>query len=132
MRRDAALEEMRREVRSVCDGVQVVAISTHQRHGILFVMQRHKQNEMKHSRNICVIVLSVLLFNCSMYRRNMMPSADNRRHYPMKSWKRLPLEQAERRVEALGLHFNQPERALICARCKYALKPSGETVSKHL
>jgi hypothetical protein len=61
-----------------------------------------------------------------------MPSADNRKQYPVRSWKSLPLEQAERRLEALGLHFNQPERALICARCKYALKPSGETVSKHL
>jgi hypothetical protein len=67
-----------------------------------------------------------------MYRHNKMPSADNRQQYPVRSWRSLPLEQAERRLEALGLHFDQPERALICARCKYALKPSSETVSKHL
>ena len=67
-----------------------------------------------------------------MGSHNMLPSTETRRRYHIKSWKSLPLEQAERRLEALGLHYNQPEQALICTRCKYALKPSGETVSKHL
>jgi hypothetical protein len=62
----------------------------------------------------------------------MLPSTESRRQYPVRSWKSLPLEQAERSLEALGLQSNQPEQALICTRCKYALKPSGETVSKHL
>jgi hypothetical protein len=62
----------------------------------------------------------------------MLPSTQSRQRYPVRSWKSLPLEQAERRLEALGLHFKQPEQALICTRCKYRLKPSGEAVSKHL
>jgi hypothetical protein len=62
----------------------------------------------------------------------MLPSTETRRRYPVRSWKSLPLEQAERRLEALGVYYNQPEQALICTRCRYALKPSGETVSKHL
>jgi hypothetical protein len=62
----------------------------------------------------------------------MLPSTETRRRYPVRSWKSLPLEQAERRLEALGLYYNRPEQALIYARCKYALKPFGETVFKHL
>jgi hypothetical protein len=62
----------------------------------------------------------------------MLPSTESRQRHPVRSWKSLPLEQAECRLEALGLHYNQPEQALICTCCKYALKPSGETVSKHL
>jgi hypothetical protein len=62
----------------------------------------------------------------------MLPSIETRQRYPVRSWRNLPLEQAECRLEALGLHFYQPEQALICTRCQYALKPSGETVSKHL
>jgi hypothetical protein len=62
----------------------------------------------------------------------MLPTTESRQRYPVRSWKSLPLEQVERRLEALGLHHDQPEQALICTRCKYALKPSGETVSKHL
>jgi hypothetical protein len=62
----------------------------------------------------------------------MLPSTETRQRYPVRSWKSLPFEQAECRLEVLGLHYNQPEQALICTRCKYPLKPSGETVSKHL
>jgi hypothetical protein len=62
----------------------------------------------------------------------MLPSTETRRRYPVRSWKSLPLEQAERRLEALGLYYNRPEQALIYTRCKYALKPFGETVFKHL
>jgi hypothetical protein len=67
-----------------------------------------------------------------MESHDMLPPTESRQRYPVRSWKSQPLEQAARRLEALGLHFNQPEQALICTRCKYALKPSGETVSKHL
>jgi hypothetical protein len=60
-----------------------------------------------------------------------MPSTEHRRQYP-RSWKNLTPEDADRMLRNLDLHFNQPERALICIRCEYALKLSGETVSKHL
>lgn len=42
------------------------------------------------------------------------------------------MEEVPRRLNALGLSFHRPERAIICRRCGYALQPSGETVSKHL
>lgn len=73
----------------------------------------------------------MLSSNSPIESHNMLPSTEIRQRYPVRSWKSLPLEQAERRLEALGLYYNQPEQALICTRCKYALKPSGVTVSKH-
>lgn len=36
------------------------------------------------------------------------------------------------KLHRLGLILNQPEPALICRQCKYALQPSGLRVSKHL
>lgn len=48
------------------------------------------------------------------------------------SLKSLPPEEADRRLRTPELYFNQPERAPICVRCRYALKPSGETMSEHL
>lgn len=50
----------------------------------------------------------------------------------LRSWKHLSPEEAQHRLGALHLFLDQRARALICIRCKYALKPSGETVSKHL
>jgi hypothetical protein len=35
-------------------------------------------------------------------------------------------------LEALELYLNQPEYAIICIRCKYALQPTGHKVSRHL
>lgn len=35
-------------------------------------------------------------------------------------------------LESLGLYLNKPEPAIICQQCKYALKPSGDCISKHL
>jgi hypothetical protein len=42
----------------------------------------------------------------------MLFSTESRQRYPVRSWKSLPLEQVERRLEALRLHYNQPEQAL--------------------
>lgn len=36
------------------------------------------------------------------------------------------------RLAALGLLLNEPEPAILCIRCGFALKPSGGSVSKHL
>ncbi|KAK5109833.1 hypothetical protein LTR85_002038 [Meristemomyces frigidus] len=36
------------------------------------------------------------------------------------------------RLEGLGLHLNTPEPALMCYRCRYALKPTAAAVSNHL
>ncbi|KAF4492952.1 ATP-dependent DNA helicase tlh1 [Colletotrichum fructicola Nara gc5] len=41
-------------------------------------------------------------------------------------------DKQRRRLEALQLHFNEPEPVLICRPCGYALKPFGERVSRHL
>ncbi|KAJ0132428.1 Uncharacterized protein HZ326_24490 [Fusarium oxysporum f. sp. albedinis] len=35
-------------------------------------------------------------------------------------------------LESLGLYLNQPEPAIICIQCKFALKVDGDRVSRHL
>jgi hypothetical protein len=35
-------------------------------------------------------------------------------------------------LASLGLCLNKPESVIICTRCKYALQPSADTISKHL
>ncbi len=35
-------------------------------------------------------------------------------------------------LAGLGLYFNQPELAIICIQCGYAIKPDGDRVSRHL
>lgn len=51
---------------------------------------------------------------------------------PSKNWTRLDPEDLDQRLATLGLVRNRPEPAIICRHCQYALKPSGEAVSKHL
>ena len=35
-------------------------------------------------------------------------------------------------LESLGLYLNQPEPAIICIQYKFALKPDGDCISRHL
>ncbi|KAI8660044.1 hypothetical protein NCS56_01223000 [Fusarium sp. Ph1] len=35
-------------------------------------------------------------------------------------------------LEKLGLHFNEPEHAILCTRCGFALNPQSDRVSRHL
>jgi hypothetical protein len=35
-------------------------------------------------------------------------------------------------LENLGLYLNQPEPAIICIQCKFALKADGDCISRHL
>jgi hypothetical protein len=37
-----------------------------------------------------------------------------------------------RKLHGLGLVLNRPEPAIICIRCKFALQPSGASVSRHI
>jgi hypothetical protein len=48
---------------------------------------------------------------------------------PSHNWRDLDPEGL---LASLGLCLNKPESVIICIRCKYALIPSGEGVSKHL
>lgn len=45
---------------------------------------------------------------------------------------RRPLESIDLRLEGLDLHLNKPEPVVICTTCRYALKPSGDGIAKHL
>jgi hypothetical protein len=47
-------------------------------------------------------------------------------------WIHLPNEEVNRRLSSIGLALCESDRVLVCTRCKYALQPSGQTVSKHL
>ena len=47
-------------------------------------------------------------------------------------WESLSVSERDARFASLGLYYNKLEPALICKQCKYALKPSGETVTRHL
>ncbi|RYC79215.1 hypothetical protein BFJ63_vAg17907 [Fusarium oxysporum f. sp. narcissi] len=35
-------------------------------------------------------------------------------------------------LNSLGLYLNQPEPAILCIHCKFALKADGDRVSRHL
>ncbi|KAH7248228.1 hypothetical protein B0J15DRAFT_59904 [Fusarium solani] len=35
-------------------------------------------------------------------------------------------------LDRLGLYLNQPEPAILCIQCKFALKADGDRVSRHL
>ena len=66
-----------------------------------------------------------------------LPPPESSSSTPSLSPPRRPLrieegEDLHRRLGRLGLYLNRPERAVICIACKYALKPSGVRVSKHL
>jgi hypothetical protein len=123
---------MRREVRAMCDrGTASCYINPcpgifFSRSGVIRTKSSVVVGSVP-SISVCFVVIQF-----SHGKSQLLSSTESRQGYPVKSWKTLPLEQAARRLEALGLHLNQPEQALICTRCKYALKPSGETVSKHL
>lgn len=41
-------------------------------------------------------------------------------------------EKKLQRLEALGLHLNRPEPAILCRTCGFALTPGGDRVSRHL
>ena len=62
------------------------------------------------------------------YNNMVYPAGDG----PQPPWTSLPAAEVVRRLIALGLYLNAPERAVICTRCQYALQPAGEAVSKHL
>jgi hypothetical protein len=47
-------------------------------------------------------------------------------------WTHLPKEEVCQRLSSIDLALYESDRVLICTRCKYALQPSGQTVSKHL
>jgi hypothetical protein len=44
----------------------------------------------------------------------------------------LTLLSLDERLEELGLHLNSPEAAVLCVHCKFALKPTGDRVTRHL
>ena len=50
----------------------------------------------------------------------------------MQQWNALPSDELKAKLTAIGLYVNHPEAAITCVSCEYALKPAGETVSKHL
>lgn len=45
--------------------------------------------------------------------------------------RQLQPEEAQR-IASLGLYFNQPESAVICIECGFAIKADGDRVSRHL
>jgi hypothetical protein len=47
-------------------------------------------------------------------------------------WTQLPRDESRRRLDSIGLVLSESDRILICKHCRYALQPSGQTVSKHL
>lgn len=47
-------------------------------------------------------------------------------------WSQLPRDESRRRLDSIGLVLSESDRILICKHCRYALQPSGQTVSKHL
>lgn len=47
-------------------------------------------------------------------------------------WTQLPSDEIRLRLDSVGLVLPESDRILICKHCKYALQPSGQTVSKHL
>jgi hypothetical protein len=51
---------------------------------------------------------------------------------PTNVWTHLSDEEVCRRLPSIGLTLCESDRVLICTRCKYALQPSGQTVSKRL
>jgi hypothetical protein len=48
------------------------------------------------------------------------------------AWSDLSKSRVNRRLRGMGLILCELDGVLICSQCKYALQPSGETVSKHL
>ena len=50
----------------------------------------------------------------------------------LKDWGTLGPAAIDSGLADLNLSFDRDNRAVICTRCKYALQPSGQTVSKHL
>lgn len=51
---------------------------------------------------------------------------------PVDAWSDLTNNGANRQLRSLSLVLCESNEMLICIHCKYALQPSGETVSKHL
>jgi hypothetical protein len=51
---------------------------------------------------------------------------------PLKDWDTLDSLAIDRGLTDLSLSLDRDNKAIICTRCKYALQPSGQTVSKHL
>jgi hypothetical protein len=43
-----------------------------------------------------------------------------------------PINNMKRSLEELGLYLNEPEPAVICRHCRYALQPAVRAVSSHL
>lgn len=48
------------------------------------------------------------------------------------AWIDLSPDEVRQRLTALGLILCEADGVMICVHCKYALQPSGQTVSKHL
>lgn len=42
------------------------------------------------------------------------------------------IKRIDYKLTPLGLCFNQPEAAIVCMQCEYALQPSGDCVTRHL
>ncbi len=43
-----------------------------------------------------------------------------------------PTPRVIEKLRALGLHYNEPERAVLCSRCGFALKADADRVSRNL
>lgn len=48
------------------------------------------------------------------------------------AWDDLSSDEIRQRLSDLGLVLCEVDGVIICVRCRYALQPSGQTVSKHL
>lgn len=51
---------------------------------------------------------------------------------PTNVWTQLSKEEVCQRLTSIDLALYESDRVLVCTRCKYALQPTGQTVSKHL
>jgi hypothetical protein len=63
---------------------------------------------------------------CEQYRCKMSKSNVS------DAWDGLSPDVVCRRLSDLGLVLCEADGVLVCIHCKYALQPSGQTVSKHL
>lgn len=127
----ATLAEARRENIWLCDrsaGSCHINPSPRSSHGGAIRTRTTASQAIDYISSTCACVYSFAYYEAG---KNEIASTEHRRQNP-RSWKSLTPEEADRRLRALDLYLNQPERALTCVRCKHALKPSGETVSKHL
>jgi hypothetical protein len=80
------------------------------------------------SNCIHVLALSRWTVVCSLRQNSLTMS----QFKASDDWGALSPEQMHQRLSQLGLILCENDKIVICKHCKYALQPSGQTVSKHL